>query len=274
MWAISQFVRLGSRKWSRRWIAIVALSLAATAPLVAQYGGPHSTTTIGGHFLAPPPSVTSLAGRHLPPPAPSVTSIPNFGFQYHHGQYFNGYHRGRDYPGGFGYAIPYYYPADNYAYGYDYMGGGSPDLYSGPPLGPNDQNPHIVVEQPPARAYAGDPPDTQAYASTRPAPQPPPPAVEVKPGEPTVLVFRNGHHQEVTNYAIMGDTLYSFDEGRKKIALAELDIPATIKANDERGLEFRVPPSPSKKNSALPLPQSSPPEEKKAAPASVASAMP
>ena len=40
-----------------------------------------------------------------------------------------------------------------------------------------------------------------------------------------MLVFRNGKQQEVTNYAIMGDSLYVFDQARKKIALADLDIP-------------------------------------------------
>ena len=64
---------------------------------------------------------------------------------------------------------------------------------------------------------------------------------DLKPGEPTVLVFRDGHQQEVTNYAIMGDTLYVFDQAHKKIALADLDVPATVKANDDQGLEFKVP---------------------------------
>jgi hypothetical protein len=81
--------------------------------------------------------------------------------------------------------------------------------------------------------------------------------VDVKPGDPTVLVFRNGHQQEVTNYAIMGDSLYVFDQARKKIALADLDIPATVKANDDRGVEFNLP-SPARKKSATVPPSTSP----------------
>jgi hypothetical protein len=97
--------------------------------------------------------------------------------------------------------------------------------------------------------------------------------VDAKPGEPSVLVFRDGHRQEVTNYAIMGDNVYVFDKVHKKIALADLDVPATIKANDDRGLEFKVPASPTqKKNPALP--QTAAPDEHTTAPASVASAMP
>ncbi len=59
---------------------------------------------------------------------------------------------------------------------------------------------------------------------------------------PTVLIFRDQHQKEVTNYAIVGQTLWTFTPQRKeKIALADLDIPATIKANDDRGVGFSVP---------------------------------
>jgi hypothetical protein len=144
-------------------------------------------------------------------------------------------------------------------------------------MGP-DQNPHIVVEQPPARQYNGYPPDQQAYAAPpQPDPPPAPSAADLKPGEPTVLVFHDGHKQEVTNYAIMGDTLYAFDKGRQKIALADLDMTATVKANDAQGLEFRVPASasttPAKKKSPT-TPQSTTPEQSNSAPPHIASAMP
>ena len=59
---------------------------------------------------------------------------------------------------------------------------------------------------------------------------------------PTVLVFRDQHQREIHNYAIVGQMLWSFGPQRtEKIPLATLDIPATEKANDERGVEFRVP---------------------------------
>lgn len=264
-----------STKIGSRLVAISLLSLGLALPAAAQYGGPHNTTTFG-----PPPSVTSVGGgRHLPGPLPSVTSLPNNGYHYNYGPYYNGHHSGynggRYHGGGFGYVIPYYYPVDNSYYGYDYVGAGAgPDLYSGPPANPNDPSLHMVVEQPPARPYSEYAPDPEAYAPPA-APQPPatPPA-EVKPGEPTELVFRDGKHQEVTNYAIMGDSLYVFDQARKKIALADLDIPATIKANDDRGIEFRMPPS-VKKN-ATTLPQTSSPDQKPQAnpPANIAAVVP
>jgi len=250
-----------------RLTAISLLSIALATPVAAQFGGPHTTTSVGPYHLAPAPSVTSVGGHHLPNILPSVTSVPNYGYHYGHGPYYNGYkggYYGGRYRGGWGYVIPYYYPVDSSYYGYDYVGGGGggPDLYSGPPVGPNDPNYHMIVEQPPAQPYEEMP--EQAYAPPMAAPQPPTaPPPEVKPGEPTVLVFLNGKQQEVTNYAIMGDSLYVFDQGRnqgrKKIALADLDLPATVKANDDRGMEFRVPASAKKK--ATTAPQSATPDQ-------------
>jgi hypothetical protein len=58
----------------------------------------------------------------------------------------------------------------------------------------------------------------------------------------TVLVFRDQHRQEVQNYAIVGQTLWNFaPEHTQKIPLSDLDLPATSKANDERGVTFHVP---------------------------------
>jgi hypothetical protein len=60
--------------------------------------------------------------------------------------------------------------------------------------------------------------------------------------QPTLLVFRDKRTEEVQNYAIVGQTFWVFSEERtRKIPLAELDIPATKKANDERGVEFQLP---------------------------------
>ena len=72
-------------------------------------------------------------------------------------------------------------------------------------------------------------PSPQAYTGT-------------EPQRSTVLVFRDKRTQEVQNYAIVGPTLWIFSERRaRKIPLAELDVPATSKLNDERGVEFRLP---------------------------------
>ena len=242
-------------------------------PAAAQYPGPPARTTVGGHFLAPAPSVTSLAGRYLPPPLPSVTSIPNYGYNRRssYGRYYNGRYgrQGYGYGQGVGsYAVPYYIPMDGY--GYDYVGGQGPELYSGPPIGPSDPILHIVVEQPAVRYPSID----RGLAEAPPAqPQPAAPeasaAWEAKPNEPTVLVFRDGHQQEVSNYAIMAQTVYVFDKRTQKIALADLDVPATIKANDDRGMEFKIP---AQKKADLEL--KVPPDKDAATPANIASMVP
>lgn len=58
----------------------------------------------------------------------------------------------------------------------------------------------------------------------------------------TVLVFRDQHKEEIDNYAIVGQTLYNFQpQHTEKIALSSLDLEATAKANDDRGMKFSVP---------------------------------
>ncbi|HYM79765.1 MAG TPA: hypothetical protein VE377_27570 [Candidatus Dormibacteraeota bacterium] len=90
--------------------------------------------------------------------------------------------------------------------------------------------------------------DQDSYASRSAGPRPEPNhkrnseenADPVLP--PTVLVFRDQHRREIGNYAIVGQTLWNFSAGRtEKIALVDLDLAATEKANDDRGLTFRVP---------------------------------
>ena len=42
-----------------------------------------------------------------------------------------------------------------------------------------------------------------------------------------MLIYRDGHAEEVENYAIVGKTIWVFNEARaKKIPLADLDLPA------------------------------------------------
>lgn len=91
----------------------------------------------------------------------------------------------------------------------------------------------------PPRESSGNEVSEDAQGSAEPEPQPPEPVV-AQPA--TVLIFRDGHRSEVVNYAIVDDTLFDFSEGRaRKVPLAQLDLPATEKANGERGVEFEVP---------------------------------
>jgi hypothetical protein len=61
--------------------------------------------------------------------------------------------------------------------------------------------------------------------------------------EPTVLIYKDGHQMEVGNYAIVGATLFDLTPGHpRRVALAELDLPATQKLNDDHGVNFQLPP--------------------------------
>lgn len=73
-------------------------------------------------------------------------------------------------------------------------------------------------------------------------PEPPQP----EPAAPmTVLVFKDGHQVEIRNYAIMGKNLVWFSgELSKKVPIADLDLPATRKVNEGRGLTFAGPDEP------------------------------
>jgi hypothetical protein len=83
--------------------------------------------------------------------------------------------------------------------------------------------------------------DQRASASTPRSPQY---RAQANPTSPVVLIFRDKHSQEAQNYAIVGQTIWLFDEQRAtKIPLSEIDIAATQKANEERGVEFQVPTS-------------------------------
>jgi|HubBroStandDraft_1064217.scaffolds.fasta_scaffold00017_12 hypothetical protein len=71
-------------------------------------------------------------------------------------------------------------------------------------------------------------------AEYNPNPGPPP--------EPTVLVFKDGHRLEIQNYAVVDQTLYDLTPGHpRKVALADLDLSATEKQNDDHGVIFQLP---------------------------------
>jgi hypothetical protein len=89
----------------------------------------------------------------------------------------------------------------------------------------------------PAHAQAPPPEDASlTQSSAAPVPE--------SPQSPTTLVFKDGHQVEVENYAIVAQTLYDLTPGHpRKIALADLDLPATEKQNDNRGITFQLPPA-------------------------------
>jgi hypothetical protein len=207
----------------------------------------------GAQINAAPPSVTSLGfgGRAINGTPPSVTSLgplgpvfnpafpnsrPFFGvgpFQpqigHHHHHHDDGFVSG----GWVGYyAVPYGY----YDQGDEAADDQSGDQYNGGPT-VFDRRGSGRVPRPPQTDYAermpAEPSSIAQPAEAAPAPDQP----------QTVLVFKDGHQLEVENYAIVGSTLYDLTEGhRRKIPLSDLDLDATTKRNDDRGIDFRVPP--------------------------------
>lgn len=156
---------------------------------------------------------------------------PVFGSRhFHHRVFF-----GSLFPGYYGfYGYPAYYGGDpDYYPGYDYYG----SSYSAPAYSAQND---IVQQQDIDRLEEVARLQEQREAQ-QPAREASGPQTE-SPSEPTLLVFRDKHTQAVQNYAIVGGTLWIFSEQRAtKLPLSWLDIEATTKANDDRGVDFQVP---------------------------------
>jgi hypothetical protein len=68
---------------------------------------------------------------------------------------------------------------------------------------------------------------------------------------PAWLVYRDGHREEAASYAIVSGVMYvsadywTAGAWTKKVALADLDLPATRVINQERGVKFALPSAPN-----------------------------
>jgi hypothetical protein len=68
---------------------------------------------------------------------------------------------------------------------------------------------------------------------------------------PTVLIFRDGHSEQIPEYAIIGGTIYASEDywqsghWTKNIQLSVLNISATMRANHENGVKFTLPSAPN-----------------------------
>jgi hypothetical protein len=101
-----------------------------------------------------------------------------------------------------------------------------------------------------ARVVTGDRfTGTASGAATNPATHPSDAAAVVKI-PPAVLVFRDGHTEQIRKYVITGNTLvtsgdyWSTGSWTRKIAIADLNIPETLQVNRERGTGFSLPSRP------------------------------
>jgi hypothetical protein len=68
---------------------------------------------------------------------------------------------------------------------------------------------------------------------------------------PAVLVYRDGHREELNSYSIIGPVIYakgdywSSGNWTRKIQIADLDLPSTFKQNQDRGVKFELPSGPN-----------------------------
>ena len=233
---------------------LAGVAVLFTLPVSAQnfgatYGGatingvPPSVTSFGfggrPGFNGVPPSVTSLNFGNVPQ---RVT--PAFGFGHHHHRNFGNNTFVNPYYGAT-YYVPYAYPV----YVMDPAVYGSMGQDYNPPLESDRVGPDVheqvrreldnlksTVEDFRSELRQDEEQQQQVQAA---APEPEePPANQPK----TVLVFKDGHQLEVANYAIIGTTLFDLADGlTKKVSLAQLDLAATVKQNDARGLNFQLP---------------------------------
>jgi hypothetical protein len=212
----------------KRGFALALFALATCVVVSAQaHGGGHASAgaSRGGATHSGPSSFGTRGFAGVTPSRPGG----GVAFGHHPGFVTGAPGRGayrRYYPGIGYYYYPYYGPYYGY-YPYDDSSGYDPNAYAQGQPAPEP------------------PPDYYGSASDwRNTPQRPQAAPAAAPEEqdPTVLIFRDGRHLEVRNYAIVGQMLWDFDsKSTQKIPLAELDLDATRKLNDERGMEFVLP---------------------------------
>jgi hypothetical protein len=218
---------------------VTALSLVSVAQAqISSTGIPVGARAVGGapptHFAAAPPTgaVSPRTGAVAPPTAGFVqsgVSQSHWNNTHPHspgvGHTGNGNHPNHTangtayYP--FIYPVPVPYAVDVSAT--DDAGNQGPA---------DDSAEGFAQDDPPTRDRFDDPPEQTAALD--PEPEPPQP--------PTTLVFKDGHQIEVSNYAIVSETLYDLTPGHaRKVALSDLDLAATEKQNDDRGVVFQLP---------------------------------
>lgn len=173
----------------------------------------------------------------------------NYAYRYNHRHFYpGGYPWGWGYPGAYRYAwspIPYW--------GWSYpLGGYTDPPQSDPPetqpasatmypSGSNDNYYNGQIQQDEIRHLNQEVERLQEQEEERRSQESRATASSMPSGE-ALLVFRDKHTEEVQNYAVVGNTLWIFTELRsRKIPIASLDVSATVQANEERGIDFRLP---------------------------------
>jgi len=214
---------------------IAALWLAFSLPALAQHRGGFAGGHVGSFSHGPAMTFRGGGGFNSFPRGNRVHFTSSFGnvHGFHHG--FNRFPR-RFYGYGF---YPYY------GYGYDPFLWGSASSYdsSDAYYEQNQQLSQQVNELSNEVARLREEQQSSAYTAPPAArAQAPPVAAKNEVAATTVLVYRDRHREEISNYAVVGHTLWIFNQERaRKVPLADLDLDATNQVNEDRGVDFIVP---------------------------------
>ena len=153
----------------------------------------------------------------------------------HRRPYISPFRAGYGY-GGPGWIAPYYLSSPDF--GYDDSGNDQAAASQGyDQQGPDQQDQQYDQQadnQPPLNPYplAPYPP---AYSAPQTAQQ---------PQEAVTLIFKDGRPPEqIHNYILTANTLFVGDSRRRQIPVDQLDLIATVRVNQEAGVDFRLPAS-------------------------------
>jgi hypothetical protein len=230
--------------------SLLALPVILVSSSHAQINGTPASVTSPGFGGRPvngtPPSVTSLGPRGF---APDSRVTFSQGFVPHTGDGHHRRHRDRDaeFSAPLAYAVPVPYAVDLGATDTDNdtdKDDAGPDDrdpgYQGGPTIFDRRGSGVAPYIPPVknvpRPHADQNADQRADG----------PTADPEPTQaPTLLIFKDGRKLELGNYAILGQTLFDLTPGHaRRVALADLDLEATRKQNDDRGVTFELPQPP------------------------------
>lgn len=184
-----------------------------------------------------PFSGTPFFGRHNPAFFGGTLGF-GAGFPFWGGGGYGGY-------GGYGYGTPYEFDQAGYDTS-EYLQAQAVDRQRTLDEMSYDQRRNLELQRQLAELQATQEDANARQRAAQPAPaRPPKPET---PPTPAVLVFRDGKQMQIENYVITRDRLFALGpERRQTIQLSELDLNATVKANQERGVNFTVPTMPAEK---------------------------
>jgi len=238
--------------------------------VVILYQPPAAAQTRGGHFAAArAPRTSAPSGRS------GFGARGGRGFHRRGALYSPGYFPNSGYYYDWASLPPPFYPGSDYGYDYGMDNGYPPNAAQAPPpwLAATESEPLSAPAKPveplvlerqgdqwvriggysqegvSAPSSGGGVARSQSQPAEAANPNVAAPPTPKLP--PAVLVYRDGHQEEIEKYTIIGPVIYaqadywSTGSWRRKVAIGDLDIPATLKLNQERGGKFSLPSGPN-----------------------------